>query len=259
MREGQDVFVVNLGWLTAVAFWPVALSLLMAVCTVSAETVLRVAVISHSPPLSFKDQDGKLTGFNIEVARELCAVLQASCELHPMPIEGIVDAVASDAADFAAVGFIATLDRQKRVLFSKTYFRSFSMWLSRPSVQPGQTPGNVAVIAGSAQALRAKAKGWKILPVTSQEELASRLVSGEAVAAVMPMANALTLMQSKVVAPLGFRPVVIQDPQLTGALHMLVNPRKPELVNRIDEALDTIKSDGRFDRINSRFIPFRLH
>jgi ABC-type amino acid transport substrate-binding protein len=37
-----------------------------------------------------------------------------------------------------------------------------------------------------------------------------------------------------------------------------VNPRSPELLAQLNEAIDRVKRDGRFDRINSRFIPFRL-
>ncbi|MFZ4624257.1 MAG: transporter substrate-binding domain-containing protein, partial [Rhodoferax sp.] len=55
------------------------------------EYIHRVAVIAHSPPLSYTDQDGRLTGFNVEIARELCTAMNVRCTLQPMPIEKIFD------------------------------------------------------------------------------------------------------------------------------------------------------------------------
>ncbi|MBV5298126.1 MAG: transporter substrate-binding domain-containing protein [Rhodoferax sp.] len=62
----------------------------MPACLAAAdEYIHRVAVIAHSPPLSYTDQDGRLTGFNVEIARELCTAMNVRCTLQPMPIEKI--------------------------------------------------------------------------------------------------------------------------------------------------------------------------
>lgn len=124
-----------------------ALLLVGSACQAS-ERIYRVAVIAHSPPLSYTDESGKLTGFNIEVAHELCATLQIRCQLQPMPIESIVDSVAADDSAFAVVGFIPTPERQQRVLFSKTYFHSRSVWLAKPDVALGKSQKPVAVDQG---------------------------------------------------------------------------------------------------------------
>ncbi len=222
------------------------------------DRTFRVAVIAHSPPLSYSDENGKLGGFNVEIAHELCASMKVSCQLQPMSIEKIVEAVASDEVAFAVVAFIPTAERRHKVLFSKPYFQSLSVWLSKPSIVPGDPRSKVAVIKGSAQAMHAEAMGWNTLAVVTQKEVSTQLCSGSADAVVMPMLGALAIMQEKSIQQLGLKSTPLFEPALTGALHMPISPAQPHLVSLINAAIDQLKRDGRFDRINSKFIPFRL-
>lgn len=222
------------------------------------EKTYRVALIAHSPPLSYTDQTGKFTGFNVEMAIELCAAMKIRCVQQPLPIDKIVDMAAADQVDFAVVGFIATPERQKRVLFSKAYFQSISVWMAKPSVAAGNSRSSVAVIKGSAQASHAQAMGWKTIQGATNVEITSMLASGVADAAVLPMLGALSLAQEASLLPLGLRFTVLSGPLITGTLHMVISPKQPELVDRINAAIDQIKRDGRFDRINTQFVPFSL-
>jgi len=220
------------------------------------ERTYRVAVIGHSPPLSYTDENGKLAGFNIEVAHEVCATMQIRCQLQPMPIENIVDSVAADDSAFAVVGFIPTPERQQRVLFSKTYFHSRSVWLAKPGVALGKSQKPVAVIKGSAQARHAEAMGWNSIQVVTQSDIPALLSTGKADATLMPMLGALALLRDKSLQPLLLESIILTDPTMSGPLHMLVSPKEAALVERLNAAIDQIKRDGRFDRLNSQFMPW---
>jgi len=45
---------------------------------------------------------------------------------------------------------------------------------------------------------------------------------------------------------------------LSGDVAFSISPQRPDLQARIDAAIDAVKSDGRFDRINTKYLPFRL-
>jgi ABC-type amino acid transport substrate-binding protein len=235
-------------------------TLLLWVCFTAAaqEKTYRVALIAHSPPLSYTDAAGKFTGFNVEMATELCATMRIRCVQRPLPVDKIVDMVEADQIDFAVVGFIPTPERKARVLFSKVYFQSMSVWMARPSVTAGNSRSSVAVIKGSAQASHAQAMGWKTTEAATNADITSLLSSGTADAAVLPMLGALSLAQGSTLLPLGLKSTVLSGPLITGTLHMVVNPKQAELAERINAAIDQIKLDGRFDRINSKFVPFSL-
>jgi ABC-type amino acid transport substrate-binding protein len=225
---------------------------------VAQEKTYRVALISNSPPLSYTDAAGKFTGFNVEMAHELCATMKIRCSQVPMPIDQIIEAAATDQVDFAVVGFLPNAERRMRVLFSKEYFRSFSVWLARPSVAMGDSRNTVAVIRGSAQAAYVQSKGWKHVPVSNQMEMTSLLAALGADAAVLPMLSGLSMIQEKSLRSLKLQSTVISDPPMNGTLHMVVNPKQPELAERVNAAIDQVKRDGRFNRINLQFVPFSL-
>ena len=236
--------------------------LLLAGTALADEKTYRVGLITQSPPLSFVDETGKFTGFNVEIATELCTTLKIRCVQHSVPLDKIIDLAAADQIDFAVVGFVDTPERRARVLFTKPYFQSMTVWLAKPSVPAGNAGSRVAVVTGSAQAKHARSMGWNTVDVASQKEIVTMLASGAADAAVLPMLGALSVSQDKALhttgLPAGLKSTVIKGPEVTGTLHMVVSPRQPELLERLNTAIDQIKRDGRFDRINRKFVPFSL-
>lgn len=234
----------------------VTLALMCSLHGHAAEKALRVAVLNHSPPMSYTDAAGVLTGFNVEIMYALCEAMGVKCEPVPVTLERVVDVVAAGEFDFAAVSLLSTPERRARVLMSKPYYRSISVWFARPGVVPGGVSS--AVVRGGVQARYVQAQGWKSLLLDSHGEVVTALLRGHAEAALLPMATAVALQQDSRIHPLGLTTTLLRDPQLAGDVCLSVNPRTPELLARLNEAIDRIKRDGRFDRINSRFIPFRL-
>lgn len=236
--------------------------LLLAGTALADEKIYRVGLIAQSPPLSFIDETGKFTGFNVEIAAELCTTMKIRCVQHSVTLDKIVDLAAADQIDFAVVGFVDTPERRARVLFTKPYFQSMTVWLAKPSVPAGNVGSRVAVVKGSAQAKHALSMGWTTVEVATSPEIATVLASGEADAAVLPMLYALSISQNKAPyatgLPAGLKSTVIRGPEITGNLHMVVSPKQPELLERLNAAIDQIKRDGRFDRINRKFVPFSL-
>jgi hypothetical protein len=48
-------------------------------------------------------------------------------------------------------------------------------------------------------------------------------------------------------------------PDLVGNASFGINPRRPELKIAVDDALERIKLNGVYERINTQFLPFRVH
>ena len=51
----------------------------------SRRIVLRFLTTSDYPPFNFLDEDGVLTGFNVDLARALCLELDVTCEVYERP------------------------------------------------------------------------------------------------------------------------------------------------------------------------------
>lgn len=236
------------------------LLLVLGICipVQAAERALRVAVLTNSPPMSYTDAGGKPDGFNIGVAHAVCEAMAQRCELTVVSLERVIDYVAAGEFDFAAVSLLDTPERRARILFSKPYYRSSSVWFAKAGVEPGAASVRVATVAGSAQFRYAQARSWNVAAAQHLTELTTLLAEGRADAALIPMASALTLRQERSVQRLGLMTTLMSQPELSGEVCFGVDPQNPELRDEINKAFDRIKRDGRFDRLNSEHLPFRL-
>lgn len=232
---------------------------LPGVVLAAGEKILRVAVLENSPPMAYRDAKGELTGFSIGIMRALCEEMQAICEYHATTLDYIVDAVAAGEYDIAAVSLLDTPERRNKVLFAKPYFRSISLWFAKPGLQPGQSGFRIAVVHGSAQERFVRARGWDSVGVRTNGELAEPIRAGLAHAAIIPMSSALNLMKHPEFRELGLTSTVMQESELGGDACFGISPARPELKEQIDAALDRIKRNGKYDRVNSQFLPFRIN
>jgi ABC-type amino acid transport substrate-binding protein len=73
------------------------------------------------------------------------------------------------------------------------------------------------------------------------------------------MNTALALTKDKDFQALGLKSTLMKAPELIGNASFGINPRRPELKDAVDGALEKIKRNGVYDRINTQFLPFRVH
>jgi len=224
----------------------------------AAEQVLKIGVLDSSPPMSYRKADGQLTGFSIEIARALCDEMRVRCDFQVTTIERVVDSVANGEFDIGAVSLLDTPERRARILLAQPHFRSISLWFARPGVMPGERGLRVAVVKGSAQEIYVRKQGWDMVAVPTNRELGQPLIAGVAQAAIVPMTTSLNLMDDKEFRSLGLTSTVMKVPELVGNASFGINPRRPELKESVDNAMERIKRNGTFDRINSQFLPFRI-
>jgi ABC-type amino acid transport substrate-binding protein len=224
----------------------------------TAEPALRVLVLDNAPPMSFRDEFGQLTGFSVEIARALCGEMRANCVFDVTTQSVLIESMAQGKADIAAVGLLETPERRGKLLFAKPVYRSLSLWLARPGVKPGQAGVRVAVVSGSAEEDYGRKQGWAMHGVATNGELATPVISGEAQATLVPMISALSLQKSAAFRRLDLATTVLRSPELGGDASFGISPHRPGLQKEINEALDRIKRNGTYDRINSRFLPFRV-
>lgn len=232
---------------------------LLSTVQAAGEKTIRVAVLENSPPMAFRDASGALTGFSVEIIRALCEEMRATCAYQVTTLDSVLDDIAAGEVDIAAVSLLDTPERRARVIFAKPYFRSLSLWFAKPDVQPGQAKLRVAVVRGSAQERFALGKGWDIVGVRTNGELVEPLKAGLAQAAIIPMSTGLSLMKKPEFQKLELSSSVMNEAELGGDASFGISPRRPELKEQVDSALERIKRNGTYDRINSQFLPFRVN
>jgi len=93
--------------------------------------VLRFVTTDDFPPFNFLDSDGRLTGFNVDLARAICAELVIGCTIQARSFDNLVESVLGENAD-AAIAGIATSDAARSALdFSDVYLKSPARFVIR--------------------------------------------------------------------------------------------------------------------------------
>jgi ABC-type amino acid transport substrate-binding protein len=96
-----------------------AAALLMAAGPSLAADKLVLGNEGSYPPFSMVDASGKLTGFEPELAREMCKRMDADCEIVVMDFKGLIPALLQNKLDAVATQTKPLPERKAKVLFGR--------------------------------------------------------------------------------------------------------------------------------------------
>lgn len=117
---------------------------------------LRFLTDDDYPPLDFALPDGTLAGFNVDIARAICAELQVACTIQVRRWDTLIDSLLSGKGDAVAASFVATPALRAKVDFTKPYYKSPARFIARKDSKLADTTPtalngkNIGVVAGSA-------------------------------------------------------------------------------------------------------------
>lgn len=107
---------------TRIAALAVALGLGIASTGLAQDwTKVRIATEGAYPPWNATDSSGKLVGFEIDLANDLCARMKAECEIVAQDWEGIIPALKAGKYDVIMAGMSITEERKEVIQFSDSY------------------------------------------------------------------------------------------------------------------------------------------
>jgi polar amino acid transport system substrate-binding protein len=92
---------------------------------------LRFVTTDDFPPFNFLDADGRLTGFNVDLARAICAELAIGCTIQARPFDNLVQSVLGENADAAVAGIAVTGEMRAALDFSDVYLKSPARFVVR--------------------------------------------------------------------------------------------------------------------------------
>jgi arginine/ornithine transport system substrate-binding protein len=127
---------------------------------------IRIGVEGAYPPFSEVGTDGKLKGFDIDIALALCAELKAECSLLQQEWDGIIPALQSRKFDAIVASMAITEERQKVVNFTNKYYHTPSRLVAKAG----------ANLQASAAGLKGKRIG--VQRSTIQDRFASATFTG---------------------------------------------------------------------------------
>jgi polar amino acid transport system substrate-binding protein len=108
------------------------------------------------PPFDFAGADGNPAGFNVDLARLLCAEINAICTVQARRFDLLLAALNSNQGDAVIASIAPTAEARQRADFTDPYYRTPARFVARiespiRDVEPEAVEGKkIAVVAGTA-------------------------------------------------------------------------------------------------------------
>src|SRR5690606_3903426 len=122
----------------------------------AAVPALRFLTTADFPPFNYSDENGRLVGFNIDLADAICTRLDARCTIQAWPWDQVQDALADNQGDALIAGLDINGAAAERFDFSRIYLQLHGRVVTRRQAADGFDPldltGALAVREGSAHA-----------------------------------------------------------------------------------------------------------
>ncbi|MGF1657894.1 MAG: transporter substrate-binding domain-containing protein [Rubrimonas sp.] len=246
--------------------------LLVAACLLAAAPAvadqLDICVEGAYPPFSWTNDAGEVEGFDIDIARALCAEMGAECRMVATEWDAILPALEEGKCDAIVASMAITEARRQRVDFSAKYQQTPIRFAAAADAGLEDTPAGLAgkrvcIQRGTIHQdyLEAKFPEAELALYPTQEEAFLDLGVGRCDAA---MADALALESGFLDTVQGSGFAMFGRNHLDPALHgegagIAVRKTDPDLRDRFSAAIAAIRANGVFAEINDRYFGFDVY
>ena len=233
-----------------------------------ADDPLRIGVEGAYRPFSFKEADGKLAGFDIDIAMALCAQMKRDCELVEQEWDGMIPALKAKKFDAIVASMSITEERKRQIDFSDKYYQTPARLVARKDAgfegtAEGLTGKRIGVQRGATHQCYAEKMfpGAEIVLYGTQEEVFRDLALGRIDA---ELSDSLISQESFLSKPEG------ADYAFLGGDHLDVDCygegvgiaiRKGDdaLRDALSAGIAAIREDGTYKAINDKYFPFDIY
>jgi arginine/ornithine transport system substrate-binding protein len=233
------------------------------------DSLLRIGVQNERPPFSFRDDDGELQGFDVDIAWALCVALDVDCELVPLEFTALIPGLQEGRIDAAVASMSITEERLQLVDFTDKYYQAPNRFVARRDTLFETTP---ASLAGKTIGVKRGTVHDRYLTDEYADTAAIRRYgySDEIFIDLslgrldLAFADGITLIESFLKTGLGvgydFVGPALNNPRWFGhGEGIAVRKGNDELLARLNRALRQIRSDGTYEEIRIRHFDYDIY
>jgi polar amino acid transport system substrate-binding protein/arginine/ornithine transport system substrate-binding protein len=244
-----------------------ALAVAVGIAPVKAGEMLRIGVEGAYPPFSWKEADGTLKGFDIEIAEALCMKMGVTCELVEQDWDGIIPALLAKKYDAIVASMSITEERKKRVDFTNKYYNTPAKFVAPKDTGLMDTPEGLAgKSVGVQRGTIHQCYMEKMFPdadlrlYATQEEVFLDLASGRLDAQISDSIQALEgFLGTDAGADFAFLGGDQYDLECHGeGAGIALRKGQDDLRNKFNLAINAIREDGTYQAINAKYFDFDI-
>ncbi|MBN9046342.1 MAG: transporter substrate-binding domain-containing protein [Rhizobiales bacterium] len=239
-----------------------------------AET-LRVGMECTYPPFNYKTPDGKMAGYDVDVAQGVANIIGAKLEYVCMPFDGLLPALLANKFDLIVASMSITDDRLKKIDFSIPYRVSIGQFVGPkdknyklfddkghpiPEAFKGLTVG-VERSTTYSKWLEAELPGAQLQLYDGEQPMLIDLRNGRVdVAITNPMKAYLDFLSKDEGKKFVFVSPPIDEKKYFGTgVGIGIRKGQDALVKRINAALQTLIDNGSLDKYSHKYFPFAIN
>lgn len=230
---------------------------------------LRFITEADYPPFNYRDEEGILIGFNIDLAKAICTELEVTCEIKTASWENLIPALDSEEADVVAASLAVSVDNLKRVDFTNRYFRMPARFASKKSYEldemiPEEVEGErIGVLKGTAHEAYLKDFFYDAKIIPFETATAARnalrndkisLLFGDGIS-LMFWVNGLDSGGCCTLRGGAFT----EAKYFGDGVGLAVKKGNRALRETLNDALENIRKSGRFEEFYLRYFPLRFY
>lgn len=231
--------------------------------------VIRFLTERDYPPFNYLDDEGVLTGFNVDLARAICLDLNAACDINVRPWDELILALKRGEADAVIAGHAITPANTAQVDFTDRYFHTPGRFAAKrdadmPDVSPEGFDGlRIGVAKGTAHEafLKAFFRDSKIVTMQNQDVARDALVEGK-VDAIFDDSISLAFWLNGTLSRqcCEFKGGPYLEPKYFGdGMAIAVPKTDPQIKALLNASLQRVRQSGRLEELVARYFPIRVY
>ena len=229
---------------------------------------LRFVTDSDYPPFHYFDEEGVLTGFNVDLAKAICEALEVECEVRPVDWDQLFTDIDNGEADAAIASIRIDADALTKADFTGRYYATPARFIAqkdnelkdiRPETVGGKKIG-VAKGTGHEAFLKLYFTDAEIVSFETADDVQKALKAGD-VDLVFGDGIGLTFWLNGVTsdACCEFRGGPYLDSRFFGeGVGIAVKKGNRQLVTILDYGLEQVHASGRYEGLFLRYFPMNF-
>lgn len=234
----------------------------VAVSSNAAAETIRIGTEGAYPPFNQIDAGGNLVGFDVDIAKALCAEMEVECEFVAQDWDGIIPGLLAKKYDAIIASMSATEERKKAVAFTDKYYANKLQFVAPegsdfdPEDVDGKTIGAQRATISASYLEDEYGDRIDIKLYDTQENAYLDLATGRTDAVMADKLVSYEWLNSDEGQDFDFvgEPAAIDD-----EIAIAVRKEDEELRQRFNEAIAAIRADGTYAEINAKYFPFDIY
>jgi arginine/ornithine transport system substrate-binding protein len=230
---------------------------------------IRIATEGAYAPFNFVDKDGKLQGFDVDIARALCEKMKAECSVVAQDWDGIIPGLLAKKYDAIIASMSITDERKKKVAFTDRYYKTPARFIAKKGSglaisKEGLKGKSVGVQRATIHANYLQDNYGSVVSVKqydTQENANLDLAAGRLDAI---LADSIALLEGFLKTPQG-KDFEFVGPELTDrkwfgdGAGIALRKEDKDLAAQLNKALKEIRADGTYKKLNDKYFPFDIY